>query len=234
MQQEERLQGSKTAAGISPQPLTTVWCRAEWIYTQGGDLSAELWWDQVEYVSQLEFAANIVELQPWDPENNPERPNSAGATLWLWWAEQKSHLQSAVGGLEVEDLIDQLLLTMSSGKEPKSWDCSPSPAHGSCHWGFFLLDCSWTTPPLSLACTHISIQRNPIRPFHMEAPRAIKALLRPIQNQANCHIKSNTTQDPKPNIFSCKSVKGEGGNEQNSKEVNKTTLHFRYHHGMPD
>lgn len=36
---------------------------------------------------------------------------------------------------------------MSLGKEPSGSDCSPSLAHGSRHWGHFLLDCPWTTPP---------------------------------------------------------------------------------------
>lgn len=145
-------------------------------------------------------------------------------TLQLWWAEQKSHLQSAIRSLEVEDLIDQLLLTMSPGKEPKGRDCSPSLTHGSCHWGYFLLDCPWTTPPLSLTRTHSSIQWDPIRPFHMVAPHAMEALPRPIHNQTNCHVKSNNGQDPKSNIFSCKRKKGVGGKKKEKKKSTTANL----------
>lgn len=80
-------------------------------------------------------------------------------------------------------------------------------------------------PPLSLVRTHSSIQRDPIRPFHMVAPHAMEALPRPIHNQANCHVKSNNGQDPKSNIFSCKEEKGVGGKEKKkSTTANLTKL----------
>lgn len=109
--------------------------------------------------------------------------------------------------------------------------------------GRFLLDCPWTTPP-SEPCTHThsSIQRDPIRPFHMVAPHAMEALPRPIHNQANCHVKSNNGQDPKSNIFSCKREKGVGGKEREKKSTtaNLTKLasnkflsvHFRCRWGV--
>lgn len=114
---------------------------------------------------------------------------------------------------------------MSLGKEPSGRDCSPSLAHGSRHRGRFLLDCPWTTPP-SEPCTHThsSIQRDPIRPFHIVAPHAMEAFPRPIHNQANCHVKSNNGQDPKSNIFSCKREKGVGGKERGGKKSTTANL----------
>ena len=50
-------------------------------------------------------------------------------------------------------------------------------------------------------CEHtVAFNKITIHPFHTVAPHVKEAFPWPIQDQANCHVKSNNSRDPKSNM----------------------------------